>query len=76
MGCRLLGAGSTRTLTLRPSAVVSSNCSPRVQVISVDLKVDSVLMVTLVPSTMMICFGLMVLPILRVTKPTPTRKTK
>lgn len=59
------------TLTCLSSAVVSSNSSPSLKLISVFLKVLWVFTVTLSPSTSMMVVGLVSPATCRVAKPTP-----
>lgn len=59
------------TLTLRSSAVVSSNSTPSLKLISVDLKVLTVLSVMTSPSMEIMVVGLVILPTWRVANPTP-----
>lgn len=58
-------------MTCLSSAVVSSNSSPSLKLISVFLKVLWVFTVTLLPSTSMMVVGLVSPAICRVAKPTP-----
>lgn len=67
------GLNKTRhfTLTSLPSAVDSSNSSPSLKEISVDLKVLEVFSTTLSPSIEIMVLGLAMPPILRRAMPTP-----
>lgn len=72
LGGLMWGAGVVRlTLTCLSSAVVSSNSSPSLKLISVLLKVLWVFTVILSPSISMMVVGLVSPAICRVAKPTP-----